>query len=54
MKGMNSQGGSIAIGAQPPQQLYGGVQNIQVTSGGPVWELLPVDRVLADGFEGAQ
>jgi hypothetical protein len=51
MKGMASSGGSIAVGGGAAQPLYGQVQGIQVTPDGPVWEVLPVDRVFEDGFE---
>jgi len=53
MKGMDSVGGSIATGSQLPVSLYGGVQGIQVTADGPLWEVLPDGRIFANGFEGA-
>jgi hypothetical protein len=51
MKGMDSLGGSVAIGSQAPALLYEGVQGIQVAPSGPIWEQLPADRVFANGFE---
>jgi hypothetical protein len=51
MKGMDSVGGSVAIGNRPAAPLYPGVQRITVTSDGPMWETLPVDRLFANGFE---
>ena len=52
LKGMTSQQGSIAIGAQQAVPLHGGVQTIQVTTDGPQWETLPAGRVFYNGFEG--
>ena len=51
MKGMDSTGGSVAIGPQAATPLYAGVQGISVTSSGPVWESLTPDRLFANGFE---
>jgi hypothetical protein len=51
MKGMDSSGGSVQIGAQPATPIHTGVQGISVTVSGPVWESLSPDRVFANGFE---
>lgn len=51
MKGMDSTGGSVAIGAQAATPIYAGVQGISVTSSGPVWEALSPERLFANGFE---
>lgn len=51
LKGMTSVGGSIAINGAVPRALHPGVQGINVTSQGPVWEAIPDDRIFADGLE---
>lgn len=51
LKGMQSLAGSISIDGGAAQALNDGVQGIQVTSAGPVWETVPLDRIHYDGFE---
>jgi hypothetical protein len=51
LKGMQSLAGSISIDGGAAQALNDGVQGIQVTSAGPVWATVPLDRIHYDGFE---
>ncbi|MBD8526294.1 hypothetical protein [Pseudomarimonas arenosa] len=50
-KGMDSTLGSVRLGEAATHSLYSGVQGIQVTTDGPLWESLPVDRIFIGGFE---
>ncbi len=50
--GMTSTGGSVRFGNGPEQPLHPGVQRMDILTQGPVWEVIPTDRVFADRFEG--